>query len=182
VGFVSVRPALAIAGAIVGGFIVSFALMWRVQVPPAAAAAGPPSPPSVPEPRSMPTVGPSREAAYRVAAVRAVPVSVRPTPAPNVAEVAAETDAAGPMPIGINVYNRRARHRFEGYVANASNKPLSVTLEVVGAEGRGNSSLKIELPAGGRQDFNSESGLDMQTNDQIVVHSDYYEDVTVAVP
>jgi hypothetical protein len=110
------------------------------------------------------------------------PAAVSADPPPSDAAVAEETDAAGPMPLGINVYHRHKGNPYQGYVQNTSPKLLSVTLEVVGADGRANSTLRLELSAWERKDFNNDSGLDMHSNDQIVVHSDPYPDVTVQVP
>jgi hypothetical protein len=183
-GFLTTRPALAIAMTIAGSFVVSFALMWRAQGPAAAVTATvPPTRMSVHDPRALPTVMAQTNAANRAPPARPAPASVRRAPPPpKDVGLAEDADSAAPMPIAINVFNRRNRHRFEGYVANTSNQPLSVTVEVVGAEGRGNSTLRLEVPAGGQQDFSSDSGLDMQSNDQIVVHSDHYQDITAQVP
>ncbi len=180
---VNARPALILAGVFVVSFVVSFALMWRARDS-AAVSAAPPPPllPAMPAraPRAPPTLGAPSDARNRLASVRPPPV---PMPAPTQgAEATPATDAAGPIPLAINVYNRLHRHRHEGYVANTSNEPVSVTLEVVGADGRGNSTLQFEVPAGGRQEFSTDSGLDMRSNDQIVVHSDHYRDITVQVP
>jgi hypothetical protein len=183
VGLVIARPAVSITGAIVGGFVVSFVLMWQARGPAAANTAGAPSRtlPAV-EPPALPTsMAPPRADSWGPP-VRRAPAGVRANlPQPSAAPTD-ESDPTAPMPVGINVYNRRARHRIEGYVANTSNKPLSVTLERVGAEGRGNSTLSIELPPGGRRDFSSDSGLDLQTNDQVVVHSEPYQDISIQVP
>ena len=181
--FFKARPALAISGVLVASFLASFALMWRAwNTSPAAVpvSAASPRPMSAREPRLLPAPAAAAPDHTPMSAAARPAAPVRP--APPDAEAAEETDASGPMPLGINVYNRRNRHRYEGYVQNTSNRPLSVTLEVVAADGRGNSTLQLELPAWGRQDFSSDSGFDMQSNDRIVVHSDPYQDITVVVP
>lgn len=182
-GFLSAHPAPAIAGAVVVSFVVSFALMWHGQRPTAPVIADRPPAKSTAEGRGSPIRMSGSDASAWAAPLR--PASVSGPAAPPPAKAAAADDDAGspgPVPVAINVFNRRNRHRIEGYVANTSNKPLSVTLEVVGGAGRGSSTLQLDLPVGGREDFSTDSGLDMRSNDQIVVHCDPYLDVTAQVP
>jgi hypothetical protein len=128
---------------------------------------------------------------------KAVSPSIGPVPRPVAVSVPAARQKAsrepselaqadepktGPVPIGINVYNRRARHRFEGYIASSTPRPLSVTVDVVDKDGRPIGSHQFELAPWQHIEFNSESGFAMGTTDRLVVHSPPYDDVTVDVP
>ena len=111
-----------------------------------------------------------------------LPRPIKATTPQSVAQRSVESEgdrSPGVVPVAINIWNRRNRHRIEGYVSNTSDKPLSLTLKVVG---QGNSVLQLNLPPGARKEFSSDSGFDMQENDRVVVHSEPFQDIVTDVP
>ena len=85
----------------------------------------------------------------------------------------------GVVPVAINIWNRRNRHRIEGYVWNTSGRQLSLMLEVVG---QGNSVLHLDLPPSARRELSAESGFEMQSNDRVIVRSEPFQDLVTEVP
>ena len=179
----SARPTLAIGIVILGSFAISFTLRWHGRHPPGPAVAIAAA--TAPGVSTLEAGGPQTRTAEMREAVP-VPSAGRrelAVPAPVVnAPVGDVPDATGPLPVAISVFNRRNRHRIEGTVVNTSTTRLTLTLEVVAAEGRGNSTISLDLPPGGQQQFSNEFGLDIQSKDHVILHSDSFPDLTAEVP
>lgn len=168
-------------------FAIGFSVLWWRRASDAAVvrsldAARAVGPAALPPERSLQTAilvnarvtvpAPAPVAAARM--VRAIP--------PMVSSKDAEDPAETSVPADFNVFNRRNRHRFEGYVLNRAGKPLSVEIETKTDSNQRPSRLQLDLAPGERREFTSQDGLDLHSNDQLVLHSPPYRDLTIAVP
>lgn len=108
-------------------------------------------------------------------AIARVP-SIAPPPAP-----AATLDDAPALPVSVQVMYR---HRINSIIANVSNisgDALSIQASVV-RNGSQVSGLQIDLPPYGTQSFGVADGVDMQSGDQLVLHSADFRERSQTVP
>jgi hypothetical protein len=99
-------------------------------------------------------------------------------------DTVAESDDATPatLPVAFNVFNRRNRHKIEGFVTNTSRQRLYVSMEVIAADGQPSSQVVMSLEPHEKKTFGTDSGLDLHPRDRLVLHSQPYPDVTAEVP
>jgi hypothetical protein len=163
-------------------FSVSFAIMfWQrnIQEPPVPMAEATPS-----LAVSAPAVAPARP-----------PTAEKQEPVPHVSRTAPsvgggmeavapgeEDPPAEALPIAFHIRNRRDLNKIDGEIRNITSKPMSITLRAVNSSTQATSEMHFELAPGERKTYSTEDGLDMQTNDQLIVQSPPYQDRVVRVP
>jgi hypothetical protein len=87
-----------------------------------------------------------------------------------------------PLPVAFHIRNRRDMHEIDGVITNISSNTLAITLRAIRAGTQTTSEMSFQLAPGERKTYSSNDGLDMQSNDQLVVQSPPYQDRVVQVP
>jgi|GEM_PF-6094345 len=160
---------LSIIATMIGTYVVSLIVMIRGQhghVVPSLEMNTTPAPMPRPLERPNPAIAP---------AIAPLP-SIAPAPAP-----AAPLDEAPALPVSVQVMYR---HRINSIIANVSNisgDALSIQASVV-RNGSQVSGLQIDLPPYGTQSFGMADGVDMQSGDQVVLHSADFRERSQTVP
>ena len=162
-------------------FSVSFAIMFwqrKIQegpVPIAEAAPG--------VAVSAPAAAPARPViAEHLQAV--APASRTAANADRPAEIVmpGEEAPAEVLPVAFHIRNRRDLNKIDGDIRNITSKPMSITLRAVNPSTQATSEIHFELAPGERKTYSADDGLNMQTNDQLIVQSPPYQDRVVRVP
>jgi hypothetical protein len=177
--------ALAVACALLAVFAISFEIMWQRQQRQELDLPSVSSPPAVSESESS-TAPAMIEASVPVN--RPEPPVMLPTSTPPSSQPAAGAADPGtnsallPLPVAINIWNRERRHRVEGSVQNLSLNPMTVSGRVKSAEGREVAEFQLIINPGDTQSFNTDSGLEIHSKDEITFQSPPYLEQTQTVP
>lgn len=157
-------------------FTVSFAFMYWHGEPKASA---------IPEtlPATSVVEPPSPRPAPLANARSPLPVSGPQAPSHAQARADSSTAAAEePVPVDIQIWNRRHKGKVEGRIHNTSDHPLSVTILGRNSSGEQTAQLMLDLTAGEEKSFGTDQGMDLHESDQIVVSSAGYQNKESAVP
>jgi hypothetical protein len=103
-------------------------------------------------------------------------------PAAPIAAVPEDNPGGPALPLTYNVFNRRGRHKIEGFVRNMSPETLSLTLQVMNASGEAAAQQNLVLAPAEQKNFGTDSGLNMQSGDKVIFRSPPYQDTTIEIP
>jgi hypothetical protein len=158
--------------AMIASAALTFAILMRQHKPegtppelqsPHPAQPAPTAPPARMQPASSDLTAAPRQAAAPIAAV--------------------PEDKGGPaLPLTYNVFDRRGRHKIEGFVRNMSAETLSLTLQVMDASGEAGAQQNLVLAPAEQKNFGTDSGLNIQSGDKVIFRSPPYQDISVDVP
>ena len=86
------------------------------------------------------------------------------------------------LPVAFHIRNRRDLNKIDGDIRNISDKPMSITLRAVSSGTQATSEIRFQLAPGERKAYSTDDGLNMQTNDELIVESPPYQDRVIRVP
>ena len=86
------------------------------------------------------------------------------------------------LPVAFHIRNRRDIHQIDGVITNISNQTLAITLRAIRSGTQTTSEISFQLAPGERKNYSTDDGLDMQSNDQLLVLSPPYQERVVQVP
>jgi len=158
---IKVEPTVPLPAALLQRPIPALSAMPLVEVVAQPQAAVPtPQPQAAPLPPPPNDDGPPLPVLFNVAS-QAVPAS--------------QPDADGPpvdLPTSVNV----------GNILNTSDRLLRITVIDFSTSNRKTALASVLLTPGGRQNFGPDSGLNLESGDQITLRSDGFHDLTQTVP